>query len=213
MTIIAHRGWWRGNHRQQNSPEAIAAALSRGWGVEFDVWASGAVGHDEPYLDWSEVRPALLAGSGPLLWDLKEMIRQTCGSFLAMAWKFTMPERSWLLDHELVDADMPSRLPQFRYLARASDRDEPLDRALAQPWAAGIWLDTFTTPWVTPAVLQRCRDAGKTPFIVSPELHGQPIDLAQWASWGDAAVCTDLPHLLAAMRAGAAALSPTEAWW
>lgn len=214
MTIIAHRGWWRGDISQQNSPEAIAAALRMGWGVEFDVWGD-CVGHDRAQAEdmpLDLIVPRLGVGTGPLLWNVKN---EAAGGAIA-AWFTSVPwlaSRSWVFDVELAAPQLPARHGELPYLARASDRDEPLDRALAQSWAAGIWLDTFTTPWVTPAVIQRCTDAGKTPFIVSPELHGQPIDLAQWASWGDAAICTDLPHLLARLRAGGAEMVPTEAWW
>ncbi len=220
--IIAHRGLWR-TPAEQNSPDAIAHALRAGFGVEIDVWRDG-IGHDGPQYPFDpddgtdgflgRYEQALCIGDGPLLLNVKDR-RLSDHAYLSSAFMNGLdPARVWLFDHELVEPDLPHYLPDANYLARASDLEhEPLARAIAQPWARGVWLDTFTSPWVTPAVLQQVRDAGKWPVVVSPELHGQAIDVAQWRSWGDAAVCTDVPGLLAGLRAGEAALEPVEAWW
>lgn len=222
-TIIAHRGYWT-TPAEQNSPQAIRAALERGWGVEFDVWRRG-VGHERRGMQefftedgdntfCGEFEAALRVGDGPLLWNVKE--REVFGQWTDCRRTISDPaiwRRSWIFDHELVgDESIPALWADANLLARASDR-EPLADALAKPWARGIWLDTFTTPWVTPDVLAQCRDAGKTPFIVSPELHRQPVRLADWQAWDGAAICTDMPQLLEAFRTDDGALMPKEPWW
>jgi len=57
-------------------------------------------------------------------------------------------------------------------------------------------------------------DAVAVTFVVSPELHGRPVSLAQWRALrvAGAWIVTDLPHLAAELD-GNAALVPDDPWW
>lgn len=213
MLIIAHRGWWWPDPERQNTPGAIAAALAQGWAVEFDVRdLNGALvlQHDEGGTPGHDVRglPMLPPGDDVrLFWHPKD--RQAfdgiVGLFLASP---TLAARSRLVDVELLDAIPADKWPRsVPLLVRCSEREgESMDHALAAQWAQGIWLDTFTgTPWT--------HAAGTRPtYLVSPELHGHPLDLRVVKEFGNlAGVCTDLPHLYAGLTHEAC--TPKDKWW
>jgi len=68
--------------------------------------------------------------------------------------------------------------------------------------AGGVWMDEFTTSWITPQRIQYHMDNGKKVCIVSPELH-QMDHLARWKDYktvsrnldtGEFILCTDFPE-------------------
>jgi glycerophosphoryl diester phosphodiesterase len=89
-----------------------------------------------------------------------------------------------------------------RLAARVSDRGEPIERALGIESADVIWLDEFDRQWATARDVRRLRNAGRTIYAVSPDLHGYPLDVARrrwedFIAWGVHGICTDYPVALA----------------
>lgn len=119
----------------------------------------------------------------------------------------------FLFDMELVEQTpgesarlLRSLHPQIRLAARVSDRNEPVDRALAVTEASVIWLDEFDGPWVTASVVRRLQAVGRVVYAVSPELHGVSLSdaRARWAAfagWGVDGICTDHPAELQVLLA------------
>ena len=89
-----------------------------------------------------------------------------------------------------------------RLAARISDRGEPVERALGIETADVIWLDEFDRQWASARDVRRLRNAGRTIYAVSPDLHGYPLNLARrrwedFIAWGVHGICTDYPVALA----------------
>ena len=216
MDILAHRANVAGpDHATENSPSAFRAALSRGWGLEIDVRHAGGrlyISHD--------ARDD--AGSGPWTGDADECfaaIRQHPRATIAVNIKETGREaellselarygvlgQCFLFDMELVEVHRGETARAFRSLnttvalaARVSDRNEPVDGALADTEAGVVWLDEFDGPWCAEADVRRLKAAGKAVYAVSPDLHGGTLERAQrrWIdffTWNVDGICTDYP--------------------
>ena len=78
-------------------------------------------------------------------------------------------------------------------------------------------MDGLEGDWVIGTDIQRVRDAGKKAFLVSPEVHGRPLNVAVWKEWQAAdGILTDLPHFLSDLLSndqGCDKLYPKEPWW
>ena len=230
MIPLAHRGLWWPDPAQRNTPRAFEAAARAGFGLELDIcfvggrlWIAHApaeVVMDRAVCPATEILPALCSAPA-LAWNLKDL--QAPPGLAEFLEKHGLRDKSVVFDQELLAGmGIERRLLDRRlaelglpHLARASGHHEGdgLALALVHPTAAGVWLDCNGTDWVTPTVLAACRGAGKASYVVSPELHGRPLDLALWVAWQAAdGICTDFPHLLAAWDAGAP-LEPVDPWW
>jgi glycerophosphoryl diester phosphodiesterase len=216
VIVLAHRGNVRGPERgRENSLALIDEALSLGFGLETDVrHASGHgfyVSHD----------PAV-PGGGALLRAHAELWRRHPQAMVALNVKelgqeaalvaelraMGVAQQLFLFDMELIEprAGETARLyrrldPAVALAARVSDRCEPPERALGIEVAGVAWLDEFDGPWATGDTVRTLKDAGKTVYAVSPELHGRSLDDARtrwrdYARWGVDGICTDWPLLL-----------------
>jgi hypothetical protein len=208
-TIIAHRGWWWPDPAKQNSPQALQAALDRGWGVELDVWQGDdpyilQIGHDQhaatPLAD--DTLDALAVGDGLILWNVKNA---GCDAALELLFEGhrRFAARSYIFDFDYQDTDplIVRRFPEGNYLYRP---EATIDMSPGEH--DGWWIDVDVTEPPMSAMPR---------FYVSPELHGRPLDLAKWTEWRmmGAGICTDHPHLLEALERGDAPLSPVDPWW
>ena len=222
---IAHRGWWWPEAKHQNNSSAFWAAAKAGYGLELDVrlWNGNDLVIQHGPRDHTLLLSAELSTlfTAPLLaWNLKDMA--AAEHLTAFIRRYELVDKSVIFDHELAarEAGMPPHhgarvLERFQgrgLLARASDRDESLGEALIGP-GMGVWLDAFEKDWVTAETIRTVHAAQKAAYVVSPELHGRPLDLALWKEWREAeGICTDFPHLLAALQDGAP-LEPVDPWW
>lgn len=228
MILLAHRGLWWPDVTVQNQQPAFWAAADAGYGVELDVWAfrgSITVRHDQPAGDCDEHGWLLPYFKDALVWlaerrcptvavNIKdEMLRPD--ELVAAVEAAGLLDRAFFFDQSpAYSAQLRAVHPDVRTLARASDRGEPLEAALRSPdW--GVWLDQFDSDHVTATDIERVHAAGKTAWVVSPELHCRALDLGRIAGeWAGAdGVCIDLPHLYAALLARHPALFPTDPWW
>lgn len=209
--ILAHRGNVDGKvAAAENRPPAIAAALSRGWGLEIDIRRSADgrfyVSHDpSEHVDdlLADDVFALIAGAPTATVALNVKETGDEHSLLAFLERWNVIDRVFLFDMELVEPSPGGMARRFRELhphvqlaARVSDRNESVERALSIDGAAHIWLDEFDGPWCTEGVVGRLRAAGRTVYAVSPELHGFPLEAARqrwrdFVAWGVDGICTD----------------------
>jgi len=207
--LISHRGLWFPDHSAENTEAAFAAACAGGFGVELDVrqdslWCGRlVVSHDSPRTDCDSHLHladalAFLAKSNCSVVAVNVKEEGYEAELIAAVDEAGLLHRAFFFDQSSESSQRlitSSRQP-VRVLARASDRDEPLDRALASP-AWGVWMDQFDTDWFAEDVIAQVHAAGKTAWIVSPELHGRTLDLGAAERWLTAdGICTDVPHLL-----------------
>lgn len=202
LEILAHRGWW---HRpeEKNSQAALARAFTAGYGVETDLRDCAGeivVSHDMPQQG---------AMTFDMLLDLylSYPTRPTLAlNVKADGMAATIAERlgtRGITQYFVFDMSVPDTLG---YLAQGMtvytrhseyEAGSPLDTR-----AAGIWLDAFEQPFVSPDDLAAVLDRDQVAALVSPELHRKPHEAA-WRAWRDALaartdtarimLCTDLP--------------------
>ena len=116
--------------------------------------------------------------------------------------------QSFLFDMDLIEAEPGATAsllrqlhPTVRLATRVSDRREPLERALESDLTSIVWLDEFDRLWATQQEVRRLKDAGRTVYAVSPELHGFSLAQARsrwmdFVRWGVDGICTDYPDAL-----------------
>jgi glycerophosphoryl diester phosphodiesterase len=213
--ILAHRGNTEGPRpATENRAAAVRAALASGWGVETDIRraADGRfyISHDarlDTEIDdlVADEFCALFRAypRATIALNIKELGDEA--ALIAYLDAQNVLAQTLLFDMELLEAragDTAARFrdlhPTVRLAARVSDRGESLDRALGIASASVIWLDEFERRWCTEADIRRLKDASRTVYAVSPELHGFPLAAARsrWidlVGWGADGICTDFP--------------------
>jgi len=218
---IAHRGFWWPELNHQNLPRAFEAASKAGYGLELDVRSLSGEKIVIKHGPGEGVCMALTADNiaplftAPLLaWNVKDERGGTL--LLGFLAQNGLAEKSFLFDFELVEPHLVQRLmgKGVTLAGRASDRpDEALEDVLHANWLQAVWLDAFEQDWITADTIRAVHAAGKAAYVVSPELHGRPLDLALWTAWREAeGIATDFPHLLAALQGGGP-LEPVDPWW
>ena len=210
MIILAHRGLCRGpDPSRENRLDTMREALGEGFGLETDIRFSRGrayISHD-PLIDGGgasadgSAHAALWAGATqPIALNFKEPgteIRMV--EFLR---RNGVVDNVCMFDMELVE-QVPGAtaimlidaLPDLRLASRASDRGEPLERALELPGNV-VWMDEFEKPWIRRGHVDAVHASGRLAWMVLPDLHGRGRDdmlvrLAAFAEWGVDAVCTD----------------------
>ena len=212
-TILAHRGNLDGpDHRRENTVESYHEALRSGFGLEIDVRreAGGVfyISHD-PTANRSDLalkhfEPQFRTYRNSMIAiNVKELCYEAELAQLIVDGAFG--DQPFLIDCELLEPDTPGRTqrmirstPGFsgvRLASRLSDRNEPLQQALAIS-AEIVWADEFDGFWLTAEHVRAVQRAGRRFHVISPELHGFSEDqrLCRWADfkkWGVDAVCTD----------------------
>ena len=224
LTIFAHRANIIGaDDATENTVPALRAALSRGWGAEIDIRRASDgefyISHDhrpgasgaeaDQFFEVCRAHP-----HAPIALNVKESGYEE--ELIAYLDAQGVLRQTFLFDMELAEPRAGEMAATFRRLhpfvalaARISDRGEPIERALGIAAASIIWLDEFDSPWCTADDVKRLKDASRTVYAVSPELHGFGLDFvrarwAQWMAWGVDGICTDYPARAARMFAQAA---------
>ena len=225
MDILAHRGNVAGpDHATENGPSAFRAALARGWGLEIDVRHTVGsrlyVSHDAR----DDARTGTLSGSADecfaairqhpratIAVNIKELGREA--DLLSELARYGVLGQCFLFDMELIEPRRGETARVFRGLngsvtlaTRVSDRNEPVEGAVADTHSPVVWLDEFDGPWCSEADVRRLKAAGKTVYAVSPDLHGGTLDEAhrRWIdfwNWHVDGICTDYPADLQAVLA------------
>jgi glycerophosphoryl diester phosphodiesterase len=213
-TILAHRANLSGPHSAvENSVEACARALSEGFGLETDLRRDA---QGEFYIS-HDAAPRSTENS---LTRYTEIFRKHPGAELAINVKEPGYEaelialmrsgrlgaRSFYFDFELLEPKTPGAaqrklksLPdggRVRVASRLSDRNnETVAQCLAIPGEI-VWADEFDSLWLTESEARKVKAAGRTLYMISPELHGFDKETMRrrWVdfkAWGVDGVCTD----------------------
>jgi hypothetical protein len=210
MNILAHRGLVQGPDRAlENRADTVEAALAIGFGLETDIrfWSSQAyISHDrlpespDPSMSALDHVGLWSGSTAPIALNFKEP--GTAELLVDFLERTGTAGRVCVFDMELVE-DVPGstahRLrelhPGLLLAARASDRQEPLERALALPGEV-VWMDEFEGPWIGQKEIEAVHRAGKQAWMVLPDLHGATRErmarrLVSFADWGADTICTD----------------------
>ena len=200
----------------ENRLPSVRAALECGWGVETDIRhaANGRFyishdaqpsSHETPAEDFFALFRAYPSATVAL--NIKELGCED--SLIDLLDHEDVVGQTFLFDMELLEkrAGTTARTfrtlhPTIRIAARISDRGESITQALGITVASVIWLDEFDGPRFTEADVRRLKDAGRSVYAVSPDLHGKPAEdcRRRWLDfirWGVDGICTDYPAALA----------------
>jgi glycerophosphoryl diester phosphodiesterase len=219
-SILAHRGNVNGpTPREENRMPTIQRALRRGWSLEIDIRRAGDgrfyLSHDAlssadegaPTDVWAATLRRYPEATVAL--NIKELGYEA--ELLHLLRAAGVIDQVVLFDMELIEAvpgDTARRFrsldPDVRIAARVSDRGESIERALAIAAAQVVWLDEFDGPWSTSRDIRALRGAGKSIYVVSPDLHGASLAEARnrwldFCHWGVDGICTDYPMELERM--------------
>ena len=208
---LSHRGNLQGpNPSVENRIPALRAALDAGCGIETDLRRAD---DGRFYLSYDEQASpeGMLAEDGFAIFrayphaTIALNIREPGGESALLDFlesQDVLPQM-FLMGMELIEATPGSTARRFRALhktvrlaARASERGESIDRALALDVASVIWIDEFERPWCTRQDVQRLKQAGRAVYAVSPDLHGASLKATytRWRDflrWGVDGICTD----------------------
>lgn len=233
MLLISHRGSWWPDRRRQNHPASVLNAFAAGFGAEVDVCGlrDGALllSHNggSPVCRFPLTPGGPSAeGAGPLMLHLKrvedtarfvDMLRTE--GWLPHVYVFCSPSNDGLLAEAKALTMQSARDARLQTLTTVTDL-EGLDVLLDQPdplgGADGVWLEQPDGDWVHPEVIYRIQEAGKTAWVVSPELHGRKLNLGMlMGAWQSAdGLVTDYPHLVKrVLDRTDPAVHPKEPWW
>lgn len=213
MRVFAHRGNINGPEPHlENTPERIFQSLKMGFDLETDIRKSQSgifyISHDRSIAPadhlatlhtriWKQFPSALIA------LNIKELGYEA--ALLDFLQVENVLEQLFMFDMEMLEAVKGSTARLFRELnaniklaSRISDQNEPVDQALAIEPSSIIWVDEFHKLWVKPEIIRQLKDAGKSVYMISPEIHGFSKNqrLHRWddmLTWGVDGVCTDWP--------------------
>lgn len=217
MHIFAHRANWKGpDHLRENTLSAVRYCLEQGWGIETDIRRAPDgrfyLSHEPVELTSSNQADAFFElfrrfPAATIALNIKELGYEA--DLLKYLDNQGVLKNIFLFDMEMLEqsagqtAALLRRLNRtVRLAARASDRDEPIERALQVREADIIWLDEFDRFWIDGNAIRRLKSSGKTVYVISPEIHGFSINdmKRRWrelAAWGVDGMCTDYSALLA----------------
>ncbi|MEW4562469.1 hypothetical protein AB1K70_08080 [Bremerella sp. JC770] len=174
--IIAHRGLWT-LPGERNTIAAFKAALSHGHGIETDIRDCGGrlvISHDMTRGEEQTLEAFFAlyneAGSdGTLALNIKS--DGLAASLLELIREYQI-ENYFCFDMSVPDSLHYQRLG-LRFFARVSEV-EPICSLTSS--AAGVWIDAFYSEWYTFRDVIRHLESGQDVCIVSPELHGRPLE-------------------------------------
>jgi hypothetical protein len=215
--ILSHRGNLVGPcPPAENRLPTIRAALDCGWGIETDIRCDAAgrfyishdakpSAHETPAEDFFALFRAY--PNATIALNIKELGNED--ALISLLEHEDVVNQTFLFDMELLEsqAGITARAfrqlhPAIRIAARISDRGESVTQALNIDVASVIWLDEFDGPCFTEADVHRLKNAGRSIYAVSPDLHGQSAEACRnrWLDfirWGVDGICTDYPAALA----------------
>jgi glycerophosphoryl diester phosphodiesterase len=194
----------------------VRAALDCGWGVETDIRCAAdgrfyishdarPSAHERPAEDSFALFRAYPDATVAL--NIKELGCEE--ALIRLLDHEDVVGQTFLFDMELLEQQAGATARTFRELhptiriaARISDRSESIEQALSVEVASVIWLDEFDGPCFTESDIRRLKQAGRSVYAVSPDLHGKPAGECrrrwlEFIRWGVDGICTDYPAALA----------------
>ncbi|MFQ3670961.1 MAG: hypothetical protein SNJ84_05845 [Verrucomicrobiia bacterium] len=213
MVILAHRANLEGPRPGcDNGLEDCCRALELGLGLETDLrrdlQGRFYISHDPgcwtPANDFAAFEPVFRKYADRVLaMNVNDLGYEQ--DLIQLHASGALGDRCFYFDFELLEPVTPGSaqrrlkcLPggeRIPLASRLSDRGEPLDQCLAIP-AEVVWADEFDSLWITGREIDAVKKAGRKIFLISPELHGFPMEAVRrrWAdfrAWGVDGVCTD----------------------
>ncbi len=221
--ILSHRGNLVGPcPSAENRLTTVRAALDCGWGVETDIRCAAdgrfyishdarPSAHETPGRGFLRAVPSLSRrdhrpehqGTGQ-----RGRAHQRCSTTKTSSARPFCSTWNCSSDRPAQRRARFSELhPTIRIAARVSDRGESIEQALSIDVASVIWLDEFDGPCFTESDVRRLKEAGRSVYAVSPDLHGKPAAACRrrWLDfirWGVDGICTDYPAALAFVSQG-----------
>lgn len=200
MKILAHRGYWN-DQIKPNSPQALYAALTHGYGFESDIrdyQGKLVISHniaEETSQDAGEVFQWLHEAQDQFCFainikadGLKDLIQKQL-------------TKKQIQNYFLFDMSVP-QMVEFQKVGLTcfTRQSEVEQEPVMYETAAGVWIDGFgENDWIDEALLSRHIAAGKRICLVSPELHKRG-HLPFWnrlrtlqIDWDLVMLCTDIP--------------------
>jgi glycerophosphoryl diester phosphodiesterase len=215
--VLAHRANLVGPcDATENRIPAMRAALGLGWSIETDIRRDDRgrfyISHDaqmsadrcraEHFCALFRAAPRAV-----IALNIKELGYED--ALIAFLQQQRVLAQTVLFDMELIEPRAGETARHFRSLhptvrlaARVSDRGESIERALGIEAASAIWLDEFDSLWCTERDVRCLKEAGRTIYAVSPDVHGAPAEAtrSRWMdfiNWNVDGICTDYPAALA----------------
>lgn len=210
MIVLAHRGLLRGpDPCRENRLDTIREAIAEGFGLETDIRFANdrayishdrIIGGGDATADGVSHAAAWATASQPIALNFKEPGTESL--MIDFLHNNRVDDKICAFDMELVESApgstaklLAGRMPRLKLAARASDRNEPLERALEMPGSV-VWMDEFERPWIRRRDVDAVHASGRLAWMVLPDLHGGRREdmlerLAVFAEWGVDAVCTD----------------------
>jgi hypothetical protein len=201
MQILSHRGYWQ-DAKEKNTREAFHRSFSLGFGTETDfrdLNGTLVVSHDPPRggVMTADSFFELYCGYSkdlPLALNIKSDGLQ---KMLAIALDKYHIENYFVFDMTVPDT-VGYLKENLQFFTRQSEY-EPTPPLYEQ--AQGVWLDCFHSDWIDEEVITNHIKKGKQVCLVSPDLHGRPVE-AFWNKLGCMSIasepgvmlCTDFPE-------------------
>ncbi|MBQ7531575.1 MAG: hypothetical protein IJT12_07690 [Paludibacteraceae bacterium] len=202
MQIIAHRGFWK-TQAEKNSRVALERAIKCGYGFETDFRDYGGkvlISHNPPMgdeltADESFRMYAESGRKGTLALNIKADGLQDMMHELL--------EKYGITDYFLFDMSVCDTIPYIERKMKIASRSSEFEPYL--PFykdSKVVWVDYFDGRTNIADELRKYIADGKTPSIVSPELHGLPYEpmwqmlheqIANGKIVNDIMLCTDVP--------------------
>lgn len=201
MLILSHRGYWK-MAQEKNTLPSFKRSFSLAFGTETDFRDRGGqlvISHDPAH------EQAMLAE------EFFSTYRQYAQD-LPLALNIKADGMQKLLSAALLEYDVqnyfvfdmavPDMVGYIRAGLRVFTRQSDYEpNPVLYDQAKGIWIDGFETDWVDEATIETHLKLGKQVCLVSPDLHGRPVD-AFWerlkkmpaASNPSLMLCTDHPE-------------------
>ncbi len=202
MVILSHRGYWK-REEEKNRSVAFERSFNLGFAAELDLRDDrGAlvVSHDMPGAGSMDFRSLLevyckFDKKLPLAINIKSGGLQRLLLGLLKEYRIE--------NYFVFDMSVPDTLEYLNLGMKVFTRESEFEATPAfYEEADGVWMDEFTTSWITQKRIQSHLDNGKKVSIVSPELHHRE-HLARWKDYkallkclgeGKFMLCTDFPE-------------------
>jgi len=202
MKILSHRGCWKAE-QEKNTLSAFERSLGLGCGIELDIrdyCGELVISHDvatiisvpfKRFLDIYNNYNQLLT----LAINIKADGLQTMILDALLEYQIE--------NYFVFDMSIPDTLGYLDLNMKVFTRESEFETVPSfYQKADGVWMDEFSTPWITPQRIKHHLDNGKKICIVSPELH-QMDHLPRWKDYkevsknldkGELMLCTDFPE-------------------
>jgi hypothetical protein len=201
MIIYAHRGYWI-EKAEKNSLVAFKRAFNEGFGVELDI---------RDYNEDLVISHGVPSASSLQLRDLFQLYSEYDNLPLALNIKAdglqdmldSLIKQYEIENYFVFDMSVPEGLRYLQANMNVFTRQSEYELEPSfYKMASGVWMDQFLNNWISKEAIYKHAKYKKNICIVSPELHGRPIE-NQWAKYiefqrimGDKniMICTDKPH-------------------